>query len=206
MTESPEAPNVQILDHLPERYVNDALGILFDAFQNKFRHGFRDAGDMIRLFRRDLRREHCYTAIVDGRLLGIVTYSTGKPNPREFYDVSDWRLFSTFSPVRTVRVLFNLFLLHETVPPDEFLVESIAVSSEARGLGLGTKLMNAAEDRARSEGYPLMALGVLGINLNAIRLYERLGYRITGTTRGFWVWLATTSDAVHRMGKPLGPD
>ena len=36
-----------------------------------------------------------------------------------------------------------------------------------------------------------------------IHLYERLGYKITQTNRGFWVWLATTSDAVRRMEKRL---
>ena len=200
----PEASSeVVILDHLPEEHVDAALGILFDAFSNKFRHGLNNADDFVRLFRHDVRRQHCYTAFVDGRLMGIVTISTGKPNPREFYHVSDRRLFTTFNPYRTLRILFNLFLLNESLPADEFQVESIAVSGDARGLGIGGKLMQAAEDQARGEGYPLLVLGVLGINTGAVRLYERLGYRITKTTRGFWVWLATASDDVHRMEKPL---
>ena len=194
---------VVILDHLPEQHVDSALGILFDAFSNKFRHGLRNTDEFACLFRHDVRRQHCYTALVDGRLMGIVTISTGKPNPREFYRVSDRRLFTTFNPYRTMRILFNLFLLNESLPADEFHVESIAVSRDARGLGIGGKLMQAAEDRARDEGYPLLVLGVLGINTGAIRLYQRLGYRITKTTRGFWVWLATASDDVHRMEKPL---
>ena len=194
---------VVILDHLPEEHVDSALRILFEAFSNKFRHGVRNADEFTRLFRHDIRRQHCYTALVDGRLMGIVTISTGKPNPREFYHVSDRRLFTTFNPYRTLRILFNLFLLHESLPANEFQVESIAVSGEARGLGIGGKLMQAAEDRARDEGYLVLVLGVLGVNTGAIRLYERLGYRITKTTRGFWVWLATASDDVHRMEKPL---
>ncbi len=193
----------RLLDHLPEGHTDDALAILFHAFQNKFRHGFRREQDFVRLFCRGVRRRHCNTAFADGRLAGIVTYSTGGAQPREFYHVSGWRLFTTFSPLTTLRVLFNLMLLQETAPAGEFRVESIAVHADARGLGIGAQLMDAAEARARAEGYALSTLDVLSINAGAIRLYERLGYTITGTQRGFWVWLATTSDAVHRMEKPL---
>ncbi len=49
-----------------------------------------------------------------------------------------------------------------------------------------------------------MALGVLGDNDGAIRLYERFGYRTTRIHRGFWVKFATGSPEVWRMEKPLG--
>ena len=194
---------IALLDHLPEAHVDAALGILFDAFAKKFRHGFRDAGDFRRLFRRDVRREYCYTAVRGDQLLGIVTYSTRAPAHREFYQVGLRRLLTTFTPVRTLRVLFNLWLLNESVARQEFLIESIAVSPAARGLGVGTRLMLAAEARARDEDYQRLALDVIGINDGAIRLYERLGYRIVKTTSGFWVRLATDQQTVHRMQKPL---
>ena len=100
-------------------------------------------------------------------------------------------------------MLFNLWLLNESVARQEFLIESIAVSPAARGLGVGTRLMLAAEARARDEDYQRLALDVIGINDGAIRLYERLGYRIVKATSGFWVRLATDQQTVHRMQKPL---
>ena len=53
-------------------------------------------------------------------------------------------------------------------------------------------------------GKRTMSLGVIGENVVAIRLYERLGYRTTQTWDGYVVRLATGSDEVHRMEKHFG--
>ena len=196
-------PNVEIAEGIEPQHVEDALRILHEAFAKKLRHGFRDADDMVRLFHDSVDRTSCYSAIVDGRCLGVLTWST---RGREFYQFSARALLTRFSPWRALRILFNSVLLLDTPAADELIVESIAVSPSARGLGLGTLLMERAEARARAMSKRQLSLGVIGENEGAIRLYERLGYRITRTQQGFWVRLATASEIVHRMEKPLPPD
>ena len=193
-------PNVGIEEGLEPQHVEDALRILHEAFARKLRHGFRDADDMVRLFHDGVDRTSCYSAIVDGRCLGVLTWST---RGREFYRFSARGLLTRFSPWRALRILFNSVLLLDNPAADELIVESIAVSPAARGLGLGTLLMERAEARASAMGKRRLSLGVIGENEGAIRLYERLGYRITRTMSGFWVRLATDSEIVHRMEKPL---
>ena len=73
-----------------------------------------------------------------------------------------------------------------------------------RGRGAGTALLTRAEETARAQGKRTMALGVLGDNDGAIRLYECFGYRTTRIHRGFCVKFATGSPEVWRMEKPLG--
>ncbi|MFC7625712.1 GNAT family N-acetyltransferase [Microlunatus sp. GCM10028923] len=46
-----------------------------------------------------------------------------------------------------------------------------------RGQGIGTALITAAEDLARSRGYAVIGLGVGDDNPRAWSLYERLGYQ-----------------------------
>ena len=195
-------PNVEIKEGIEPQHVEDALRILHEAFARKLRHGFRDADDMVRLFHDGVDRTSCYSAIVDGRCLGVLTWST---RGREFYRFSARGLLTRFSPWRALRILFNSVLLLDSPAADELIVESIAVSPAARGLGLGTLLMERAEARACAMGKRRLSLGVIGENEGAIRLYERLGYRITRTMSGFWVRLATDSEIVHRMEKPLAP-
>jgi predicted GNAT family N-acyltransferase len=55
--------------------------------------------------------------------------------------------------------------------------ERVAVLPEARRLGVGHRLMEALEARAREQGHA--ALG-LSAQLAAVRFYERLGYRGIG--------------------------
>jgi ribosomal protein S18 acetylase RimI-like enzyme len=53
---------------------------------------------------------------------------------------------------------------------------SIAVAPNRGGLGIGGKLLDAAEDRARSHGCDRLRLEVRADNGAGIRLYERRGY------------------------------
>ena len=195
------AAEVDIREGLDPEHEADALRILHAAFAYKLRIGLAGPEDMIRLFAGEVDRTACWTAIVDGRIAGILTrQSSGET----FYNIGTRRLLATFWPLKTLRVLFNFLLLNESPPQNALYVESIAVDAEIRGLGIGRKLMAEAEARARELNLPLLALDVIGDNQGAIRLYERLGYKIVKTTRGFLVTYVTGSDEVHRMEKQLG--
>ncbi|WP_199097736.1 GNAT family N-acetyltransferase [Dyella sp. ASV21] len=57
---------------------------------------------------------------------------------------------------------------------------SIATHAEARGKGVGSALLNAAEHAARRRRCKALRLEVRTDNDTAIRLYERLGYHRIG--------------------------
>ena len=194
---------VQIVEGVDREYVDDALCITYDAFAKKFRIGFRNADDFIRLFRDSVDPENCLFAIVDGELSGVLAFQmTG----HEFYQLNLRTAFEKFSPFRAGLVIFNLILLafEDAVGADEFHIDLVAVVPSSRGLGVGTALMLRAEENAESTGKRTMSLGVIAENEGAIRLYERLGYRTTRTWRGFLVRLAARSEEVRRMEKSIG--
>ena len=191
-----------ISDGIDAERVEDALRLSYDAFSAKLRFGFRSADDMVRFFTDSVDGTSCLSAAADGRLAGVLAFRTAEG---EFYRVNA-AAFARFRPIRAVRILINLSLLAigDRVGDDEFIVDSVAVARSARGLGVGTALMRAAETRARRMGKRVISLGVVGENAGAIRLYERLGYQLTRTLRGFLPRLATGgSNEVHRMEKHL---
>lgn len=63
---------------------------------------------------------------------------------------------------------------------------SLAVDARARGLGLGERLMHAAEEQAVAEGCVAMRLEVRTDNAGAIALYERLGYHTFGVLPDYY--------------------
>lgn len=65
-------------------------------------------------------------------------------------------------------------------------IYSIAVSPDARGRGLGEKLIRAAEKEAADADRIVMRLEVREDNSAAIALYRRLGYRQFGTYRDYY--------------------
>jgi len=63
-------------------------------------------------------------------------------------------------------------------------IESLSVLPKYRGSGLGSELLDALERHLRDRGVRDLVLGVLPGNTDAIRLYERRGYRPT------WLYLS----------------
>lgn len=55
-----------------------------------------------------------------------------------------------------------------------------------RGRGIGTRLVEHAEQRIRDHGCTRVTLSVEDTNLAAIRLYERLGYEAFGSEDADW--------------------
>ena len=197
------AAEIKVVEGIDGMHVDAALRVAHEAFAEKFRIGFRDADDLVRLFRDSVDPSSCISATVDGQFAGFLAFQT---SGREFYHLNPMAAFTRFSPLRAVRVRINLVLLADRVRPDEFIVDSLAVDRSARGMGIGTALMRRAEEKARSAGKRTMSLGVVGENDGAIRLYERLGYRTTRSWRGFLIRLASGSEEVRRMEKPIADD
>lgn len=56
-------------------------------------------------------------------------------------------------------------------------LETLAVAAGARGQGIGTMLIEACRERLRADGVGHWAVGVVEANEDAIRLYERFGFR-----------------------------
>jgi len=64
---------------------------------------------------------------------------------------------------------------------DWHLIVDVAILPKFRGLGIGSSVIGAEQERARSEGKSL-GLQVLVTN-RAVRLYERLDFRVTGRSQ-----------------------
>ena len=57
-------------------------------------------------------------------------------------------------------------------------INALAVFSEHRRQGLGSHLMRQTERIAKSSGYEKMSIQVFGQNVEAVKLYKHLGYKI----------------------------
>jgi L-amino acid N-acyltransferase YncA len=59
---------------------------------------------------------------------------------------------------------------------DRTVESSIYLAPESRGKGLGTTLLSALIERARTQGYHVMIAGIDTDNAASIRLHEKLGF------------------------------
>lgn len=96
---------------------------------------------------------------------------------------SAWRHFGLW---RGLRAFAGLCLCDEPARPGAAIVSLLAVAPHARGRGVGSALLRAVEAEARrSTVVPRLHILSLDVieNNPARRLYERQGFRVTGTHR-----------------------
>lgn len=65
-------------------------------------------------------------------------------------------------------------------------VFAFRVKQQWRNKGIGAYLMHFIEDDLDRRGFKFVTLNVAKDNPKALRLYRRLGYRITGSRPGIW--------------------
>lgn len=80
-------------------------------------------------------------------------------------------------------------------------VFSFRVKSGWRNQGIGAFLMRFIEEDLRQRGFKLVTLNVAKENQAARRLYERLGYRVTGSRPGTWSF-RDPDGVLHRVKEP----
>ena len=78
--------------------------------------------------------------------------------------------------MKLVRIVFApLWRILETIPKEDFYIQSIAVEPDLRGAGIGSLLMNDIDKRAVDSGSARLSLDVSAKNEGAIRLYKKRG-------------------------------
>jgi len=116
---------------------------------------------------------------VDGKTAGMAQLHKFRPRRREKLNLTfllikylSWRLpVSVFPLLRSEKII-------KEFSGGECYLSNVAVYPEYRSLGLGSRLLTALEEEGRSVGKNRMVLHADVTNRGAIRLYERLGYRI----------------------------
>jgi ribosomal protein S18 acetylase RimI-like enzyme len=68
-------------------------------------------------------------------------------------------------------------------------IYAFRVRPEHRGEGLGTLLLETVEEDLRMRGFKNVCLNVGRDNINARRLYERLGYSVVASEEGIWSYI-----------------
>lgn len=97
-----------------------------------------------------------------------------------------------------------LSLLERKVQPDVFQMDGLFVDASARGLGVGTALLEAVFQEAHQRQLDCVQLDVIDINPRARALYERVGFApISEEETGPLVHIFGFSKAT-RMEKTLG--
>jgi len=84
----------------------------------------------------------------------------------------------SFSHPETKKIFKKFYDIHETDIPDSYYIFRLAVNKDSRNKGIGKKLFNYAEDKAKALGFSKLTLVTWSSQVDAITLYLKLGMEI----------------------------
>ena len=121
-------------------------------------------------------------------------YLDGHPSewPRQF-DLSRWTILAAFD--RTRRVGGAVVIVDDPqidllrACPSCALLWDVRVAPDARRQGVGSALLEAAEERARERGARSLRVETQDVNVPACRFYHAHGFRLERTTHGAYAEL-----------------
>ena len=148
----------------------------------------------------DLSHETAIFAEVEENIVGMASGYTAKQYQGFSKDV-----VNQFAGRSMLRISFIYALIApmmrflHTYDDGAFYVEFLAVDEAHRGQGIGSKLLQALEDRARARDATQLAIDVARRNKGAQRLYKRIGF----TTIRQWPKTRLVRPNILRMTKPL---
>ncbi len=119
------------------------------------------------------------SALIDEELVGLELGYSKEQLKREEFPGSINLLFSSPLSVSWHLATKAGSVIDGYVPkPSDgaYYINNIAVSPDARGRGIGERLLSHVIDRSRKAGYSAVELDVTTVNEGAIRFYERHGF------------------------------
>lgn len=164
---------------MPETCRAQAVALYDEAFGEKFGVAISDARIRQRVFQDGLRTDFAIVALDGERLLGIAGFQTpdGALTGGINFAILRARL-GWFGSIRAALV----FALYERKPArGELVMDGIAVTADARGRGIGGKLLDEICGYAKAHGFTRVRLDVIDRNPKARKLYARKGFVVTKT-------------------------
>ncbi|SEV83984.1 GNAT family N-acetyltransferase [[Clostridium] fimetarium] len=126
--------------------------------------------------------QYAFEAQINQKTVGMITcYPVSEmkklawPTFKKLISIRNWALIS--HSLMNFRELWSIASLNEG-REDEYHIGTLATLPESRGYGIGSKLIAFAEEQAKLSKYNKCSLTVKKENIQAFKLYERMGYQI----------------------------
>lgn len=166
----------------------EAAKLYWQAFGGKLGRVMGPERRALAFIERVIDRDHVLTALDDaGRVVGVVGYRTPRGS---FVGGTKADLVAIYGRFGALWRGLALGVLARDLHPGEICIDGLSVAEGARGAGVGAALVEALAREAKGRGYRLLRLDVVGENLRARALYDRLGFTVVHRAdRWLTAWL-----------------
>ena len=186
--------------HLEESYFSDLAELVYEAFEQKIVAAGVPKEVAVEMMLQSIDPQAAFYAYCDGRLAGMAGLIS---HSGQFFH---FRLKTFRQHFGLFRSIFYTLMMgsEDSVFVNELKIAPLAVASDMRGRGIGTKLIGHVERYAREQGYRILSLDVVDTNTGALRLYQKLGFRIHSTAHFLGLTKRAGFSGSHYMQKRIG--
>jgi len=171
-----EQATVKRLSELDDRHLDQTVQLFIDGF-------FKEMGDKLSINLQTLanavkpsfKKDHYYVCLLDDKVMGLLAVSSNKSRSHAFDKKTIRRGLGFFKGSLIYSILNEELQKPLDLPEKQCNIESVTTGVEARGKGVASKLINHVIDNLDYEEF---VLDVIDSNVNAIRLYEKLGFAV----------------------------
>jgi ribosomal protein S18 acetylase RimI-like enzyme len=179
--------SLQILHELPVQYRAYAAALLYEAFRRKLDPAGQRSILSRTLIEKHLRPDLTTIALVGDQVMGVAGL---KYQGQRFLAPRLRDHLAHFGRWRGLIQWYYYVNVFAGMPPaDALMIDALAVSSAARGQGIGTALIEAVCVLAQRRHCRSVCLDVVNTNPQARRLYERLGFQVAYEGRVPHLWV-----------------
>ncbi len=196
------ATDIQYQLGLPERFRADAAELYDQAFGEKFAVAVRSAARRRLLLEHSLMPDYAIVALADDRIIGIAGLHTSEGSLTGGIGYAGLLSRLGFVEGNRAALLFSLYARNPA--RGELLMDGIAVHRDARGQGVGGRLLDAVAEYGLAHGFKRVRLDVIDTNPNAQKLYARKGFKAIKTDHVPYVRWLLKFGASTTMELPLG--
>lgn len=194
---------VLIVSRLPRKLKKDALEIYYDTFSAKEDVKLKPytKEQALKIYNKAADFNRGLYALKGGKVVGIANLNfSGK----KMIDLSFSHLFEEFGLFGAIyRKLMHFMSDFQQPRWDEIKIDGIAVSKDARGNGIGSKMLKKIIRFARRRSFKRVKLKVVNTNPRAKKLYERFGFGEVKTRNYGFITKKSGFTAVTEMAKKL---
>ena len=166
---------------IPEEFRSTAVDLYDEAFGAKLALAIASTEERKELFVKGFNLGYAIGAFREDGLIGIAGFNAVRGSLTG--DLTYRDLISELGFFKGNRAAL-VFSLYERKPqPRELVMDGIAVRSDARGMGVGKRLLEEIRQYAESHDFNRVRLDVIDTNPRARKLYERFGFQAVRTER-----------------------
>ena len=171
---------IKFVRGIPEAMRQEAAQLYDDAFGEKFAVAISSRSSRIELLATSLVLEYACAAICDEQLVGLAGFHVDGHSLTGGLNYQKLISHLGFFKGNWAALIFSIY--ERKQQNGELLMDGIAVRSDKRGKGIGTKLLEEIKHCASEKGMERIRLEVIDTNPQARQLYERNGFVATETS------------------------